>query len=190
MADFPDTASLAFYSINQINTAIASNIESSIKSSITKLMHESFAEMATIYFPKLPIMCNSATLCPLTDITIHPSCLHDLHHFLQDLSTNFTSPEQAILLKYILSSKQDILGILGTGVGKTMLILMLAKMYANRKSLLVVLPLSSLYLDLKCCAHKVGLTITQWHPKHDKFNPNSYIICYTIEYLSFDSFHQ
>ncbi|KAF8153455.1 hypothetical protein B0H34DRAFT_800655 [Crassisporium funariophilum] len=186
--EWTEHASITSDTINQITTTIASNLETNLKASVTDIMRESFAEMATMYFPKPPITSNGANLRSLTDLAVHPSRLRDLRRFLNNPSANFTTPEQAILLEHILSSEQDILGILGTGVGKTTLILMLAKMYAKGKTLLVILPLSSLYLDLKRRANEAGLSITQWMPTGDKVNPNAHIICCAIEYLTFGTF--
>jgi len=68
--------------------------------------------------------------------------------------------------------------------------MMLAKMYANGKITVVVLPLSVLHGDLETRAHQHGLAVSRWSPDPAKFNDNADIITCTVEHLEFEMFHE
>jgi len=148
---------------------------------------DSFAELSKMYFPAPSAPLNVANLRPISDIAVHPSRRRDLRIFLGKEDAEFTSPEQGVLLENVLAGKDNILGILGTGFGKTMLIMMISKMYSQSKVVLVILPLSSLHDDLERRAKEFGLQISRWSPKG--FNDNVHIITCAVEYLAHTSFH-
>lgn len=139
-----------------------------------------------MYFPKAPVSLDSATLRPVSDVSVHPSRLKDLRKFLRDPKAQFTTPEQGVLLEHALAGRDNVLGILGTAFGKTTLIMMMAKMYAQARVTVVVLPLSALHDDLDRRAKAHGLHISRWSPQ--EFNPNVNIITVAVEYLAHPQF--
>ena len=85
--------------------------------------------------------------------------------------------------------KKNILGILGTGKGKTLTVMLHSKMYGRGRVTIVVLPLSSLHADLEERARRHGVTISRWLPNQNN-NTNVHILYVSIEHLGFDSFVQ
>lgn len=149
-------------------------------------INDAIAECSTIYFPKAPVSFDSANLRPVSDIAVHPSRLRDLRKFLGDPKAKFTTPEQGVLLEHALAGRDNILGILGTAFGKTTLIMMMSKMYAQGRVTVVVLPLSALHDDLDRRANAHGLRVSRWSPQ--EFNPNVNIITVAVEYLAHSQF--
>jgi superfamily II DNA helicase RecQ len=176
--------------VAQLSSNVLRSLEPAVAEKLTNVVKQIFAEVLTKFWPKPPIPFGSANLRPVSDILVHPSRRRDLRKFFGDPKAKFSTPEQGVLLEYILEGRENILGILGTGFGKTTLIMMLAKMYANGKITVVVLPLSVLHGDLEARARQHGLDVSRWNPDPAKFNDNANIITCAVEYLEFEAFHQ
>lgn len=176
--------------IAELSSNVLRSLEPAVAEKLTDVVKQIFAEMLMKFWPKPPIPFGSANLRPVADIMVHPSRRRDLRRFLRDPKAKFSTPEQGVLLEYILEGRESILGILGTGFGKTTLIMMLAKMYAHGKITVVVLPLSALHADLEARARQYGLVASRWSPDPSKFNPNAAIITCAVEYLEFPAFHE
>ena len=154
---------------------------------LSECTKDSVAELSKIYFPALSAPLNTTNMRPVSDIAVHPSRIKDLRIFLNN-AAEFSSLEQDILLEYVLAGKGNILGILGTGFGKTTLIMTISKMYSQARVVLVILSLSFLHHDLKRRAKNFGPQISRWSPTG--FNENVHIITCAVEYLANKSFHK
>ena len=152
---------------------------------VQETVMKAMAEMSHTYFPKIQpdIIKDSLNL---SDIVIPPSRLFDLRTFLKDPSAEFSCPEQAVLLQMMIERRQSLLAVLGTGSGKTMMILLQATIQKELVTI-VVLPLSSLHDDLKRRAIKMCVPYSRWKP-NGKFNENASVISVSIEHLGFDEF--
>lgn len=145
------------------------------------------AEIVAAYFPKPRPPLDDNTLRAVSDTSPHPSLLQSLRTFLNNPNARFTCPEQAVLLELMVQGKQSILGILGTGTGKTTIIMLHAKLYGKGRITIVVLPLSGLRYDLERRARGFCVSISQWNPS-GTFNEDASIIYVSIEHLGFEKF--
>lgn len=153
------------------------------------LVHETvmkaMAEMSHTYFPKVvPNLSND--MLDLSDVAIPPTRLQDLCNFLKKPDTNFSCPEQAIFLELMLQRTRSVLAILGTGSGKTLVVLMQAKLQQHLVTI-VVLPLSTLHDDLRRRATSLGVSYSRWSP-NGKTNTDVSLMSVSIEHLGFPLF--
>jgi superfamily II DNA or RNA helicase len=172
--------------VSRITREVTTNIRFSLEEKVKETILDSMAEVVATYFPK-PSRATGDR--PISDIFVNRSRLTDLRTFLKNPKAEFSCPEQAILLEMMIQRKQSILGILGTGTGKTTIIMMHAKVYGNGRVTVVVLPLSGLHGDLERRAKALGLRISRWQTK-GKFNPNADIVYVSIEHLTFEDFQR
>ena len=169
---------------NKIIDVVGNKLEEIVQESVMSAI----AEMSFKYFPKVTSHpSNDAPL--ISDIQIPPSRLYQLRSFLKDPKAQFSCPEQVALLELMLNRTQSVLGVLGTGTGKTLTILLQASIHPKDIVTIVVLPLSSLHEDFKRRAAYHGVTYSRWMPK-GKFNPNVQVISVSIEHLGFEDFIQ
>lgn len=145
------------------------------------------AEHDTRFMPPPPPVLTLASLRPVSTISVHPSRLRALRVFSDMEDASFTCPEQALMLELMIQGKESVLGILGTGTGKTTMVMLNAAWYGEGKVTVVVLPLSSLRADLRRRCKKIGVTISDWMP-NNAFDPNVSIMMVAIEYLGTQSF--
>lgn len=154
---------------------------------IAATVSESMASAGRAYFPApLP---PQTSLHRVSDIEVHPSRLIHLRTFLNDEKAEWSCPEQALFVERLVLGQDNILAILGTGFGKTTMIMFIAKMFAQAKIILVIMPLVALHEDLHQRARQYGLSASRWK-NGGKFNPNVNIITAAIEDLLNDSFVQ
>ncbi|KAF8810835.1 P-loop containing nucleoside triphosphate hydrolase protein, partial [Phlegmacium glaucopus] len=106
--------------------------------------------------------------------------------FTKNPSAQFSCPEQVALLELMILRSQSVLAVLGTGTGKTFIVLMQAALQQHLVTI-VVLPLSSLHDDLKRRATELQVSYSRWSPK-GKFNMNVNVISVSIEHLGFPEF--
>lgn len=152
---------------------------------IQETVMKAIAEVTHLYFPKVVPNLSNDTL-DISQITIPPSRLYQLRTFLKNPMANFTCPEQAVLLELMLLRKHSVLAVLGTGSGKTLVILLQASLQKDLVTI-VVLPLSTLHEDLRRRAASMNVSYSQWSP-NGKFNPNVSVISVSIEHLGFPDF--
>ncbi|KAF8963704.1 hypothetical protein BDZ97DRAFT_1919490 [Flammula alnicola] len=145
------------------------------------------AEVVAAYFPKPRPPLDDNILRAISDVSVHPSRLKDLRVFLKSPTADFSCAEQGVLLELMIQGKQSILGILGTGTGKTTVVMMHAKMYGKGRVTVIILPLSGLHADLERRAHAFSVSLSRWVPS-GKFNPDVNIVYVSIEHLGFDGF--
>jgi superfamily II DNA helicase RecQ len=167
---------------NQIINVVAERLESMVQETVMKAM----AEVTHAYFPKIvPNLTNDTV--DISKIVIPPTRLYQLRTFIKNSSAQFTCPEQAALLELMLLREDSVLAVLGTGSGKTLVILLQASLHTGGLVTIVILPLSSLHDDLKRRASSLGVSYSQWAP-NGKFNPNVCVISVSIEHLGFPEF--
>lgn len=160
-------------------------VGSRLEAMVQETVMNALAEMSHTYFPKVvPSLENDAL--DLSKITVPPYRRQQLRDFLNNPSAEFSCQEQAVLLELMMRREQSVLAVLGTGSGKTMIVLMQAKLQ-ERLVTIVILPLSSLHGDLKRRASALGVSYSEWRPR-GKFNRDVNVISVSIEHLGFDEF--
>ena len=148
---------------------------------------ESMAEASRIYFPPPPPPTGSNALRPISDVIVHPSRLEMFRKFLGKPTAHWSCPEQGVLLEHLILGKENILAILGTGAGKTTLVMFLAKMFAKGRLTVVVLPLAPLHSDFHERAAEFGLIASKWDVG-GKFNSHAHVVTAAIEDLKHQHF--
>lgn len=150
---------------------------------------DAMADASAIWFPEPPVQSTCSTLTPISDIHVHPSRFCDVKRFFNEPKASFSCPQQAILLEHILNGRPNILGVLATGFGKTTLIMMIAKLYAPTKTILIILPLLSLHENIHERARVFGLSAERWK-SGSQSHTTSNIVTVCIESLTSDVFLQ
>jgi len=159
----------------------------SVREEIRSTVESAMAQMAAIYWPPPPPKNNHGTIGAGTTIIPHPSRLTGLRQFLHDRDARFTCPEQALLVEFLVTGGQNVLAIVGTGFGKTMAILLAAKMYSAGKTFVVVLPLSTLVEDFGRRAEAHQVSASAWRPESE-CNLDVSIVYVQIEHLLNEKF--
>ena len=157
------------------------HLEERVQETVMKGM----AEMSHTYFPKVVPDLVKDTF-DISKIILPPCRLQQLRSFLVRPNAQFTCPEQAVLLELMMQRSLSVLAILGTGFGKTFIILMQAWLQKDLVTI-VILPLSSLHDDLKRRAGELKVSYSRWAP-NGKFNENVQILSVSIEHLGFSDF--
>lgn len=160
---------------------IGPHLEERLQETVMKAM----AEMSHTYFPKVVPNLHNDTF-DISKIIVPPYRLYQLRSFLKKPNAQFTCPEQAVLLELMIQRTRSVLAILGTGFGKTFIILMQAWIQKELVTI-VILPLSSLHDDLKRRASELGVSYSRWAP-NGKFNENVQVLSVSIEHLGFPDF--
>ncbi|KAF8797332.1 hypothetical protein BYT27DRAFT_7219268, partial [Phlegmacium glaucopus] len=114
------TAAIATLS-NQIIDIVGGRLEDMLQE---KLMN-SMAELSHAHFPKIVPNLLNDTL-DISTITIPSSRRKQLCEFTKNPSAQFSCPEQVALLELMILRSQSVLAVLGTGTGKTFIVLMQA----------------------------------------------------------------
>lgn len=164
---------------------ITGNLEDRVKETILDSMASVMARM----LPKTPRPLDENNLRPVADIDPHPSRLRSLRTFLKRPAATFSCPEQALLLELMCRGDQSVLGILGTGKGKTMLVFFYAHLFGSRGVTIVVLPLSSLRIEYRRRAQELGISSSVWSPTA-KHNLDVQLLCVSIEHVNFHDFER
>lgn len=76
---------------------------------------------------------------------------------MNDPDAHWTCPEQAIFVESIIRGRENVLGILATGFGKTTMIMFIASAFSRGKSTVVIMPLAALHEDFHEHARHRGL---------------------------------
>ena len=184
--DMPETTTLLSSSIqwmidnghSEMKTWFTNSVQEEIRSGLQSYM----AEMAKIYWPPPPPKHACGDVGAGAIIIPHPSRLTGLRQFLHDDQAQFTCLEQALLVEFLVSGRQNVLAIVGTGFGKTMAILLAAKMYSDRQTFVVILPLSSLVEDFGRRAKEHQVSASAWSPG-SSCNVDATVIYVQIEHL-------
>lgn len=141
------------------------------------------AQVCATYLPKPPLDLAMSRLRPLSDVSIPLSRLQDLRTFLKRSDAQFSCPEQAILLEHMIQNRDNILALLGTGTGKTTIVLLHAKMHGSPGQITVlVIPLSALRNDVLKRSKSFGVRASVWDP-FGRYNPDVDLIIVSIENL-------
>jgi superfamily II DNA helicase RecQ len=173
--------------IESIATGVIRQVGRVLNEGVKDTMLDSMADVLTRYFPKAPRLLDDNHLRPISDISPHASRLQSLRDFLRNPKAEFTCPEQAILLELMCQGKESVLGLLGTGKGKTMIVLLYAHMHGQRGVTVLVLPLSTLHDDFARRARERGVRTAQWSPT-GKHNRDVQVLYVSIEHITFKQF--
>jgi hypothetical protein len=173
--------------IDSISSRIIRQVGPELEDRAKEAVLDAMADVLARYFPKAPRPLDDNHLRPVSDISPHPSRLQSLRNFRRDPNAQFTCPEQAILLELMCQGKESVLGILGTGKGKTTVVLLYAHMYGQRGVTVVILPLSTLHDDFARRAQKSGVRAARWTPT-GKHNRDVEVLYVSIEHIMFREF--
>lgn len=173
----------------QLTNSILPTITFSLEETVKETILNSMADVMARLLPKAPRPLDENNLRPVSDVEPHPSRLHSLRRFLKREDANFTCPEQAVLLELMCRGTQSVLGVLGTGKGKTMIIFLYAHLFGSRGITIVILPLSSLVAEFMRRAQELGVSASVWTPSQ-KHSSDVQLMCVSIEHATFDAFRE
>lgn len=92
--------------------------------------------------------------------------LQELCSFFKNTEAQFNCPEQASAINAVLNTKKDLLVVLPTGAGKTLVFLLpvyIMKKHLKRSMItIVIVPLVALAMDLKKRCQMSNITYTTW----------------------------
>jgi len=106
---------------------------------------------------------------------------------MNDPDAHWSCPEQAIFVESIVRGRENVLGVLATGFGKTTTVMFIASAFSPGKSTVVIMPLAALHEDFHERARQYGLKACRWR-MDGKFDGFSNIITAAIEDLMQDKF--
>ncbi|KAH9477263.1 ATP-dependent DNA helicase tlh1 [Psilocybe cubensis] len=174
-------------SLERIARSAMLEITGSLEDRVKETILDSMAVVMAQILPKTPRPLNENNLRPVADIDPHPSRLRSLRQFLKRPAANFSCPEQALLLELMCRGQQSVLGILGTGKGKTMLVFLYAYLFGSCGITVVILPLSSLRIEYSRRAQELDISSSIWTPTA-KHNLDVQLLCVSIEHVNFHDF--
>ncbi|KAJ7120621.1 hypothetical protein C8R43DRAFT_1136784 [Mycena crocata] len=132
-----------------------------IKTTLTSL----FTELATIHLPPPPPRRFNDQLPRSSSVIVDPSRLRAFRQFLKNDEADFRFPAQGELIELMIARQRHILGILACDVGKTTIIMFLAKTYDASLITVVILPLTGLYRDFHERAIEYDLRVATYNPQ-------------------------
>ena len=172
-----------------LTSSILPTITYALEETVKETILDSVADVMARLLPKVPRPLDENNLRPISDIEPHPSRLRSLRTFLKREDANFTCPEQAMLFELMCRGTESVLGVLGTGKGKTLIIFLYAYMFGSHGVTLVVLPLSSLVTEFMRRAQELGVSASVWTPTR-KHNADVQLMCVSIEHSTFPGFKE
>lgn len=168
---------------------ILPSITSALEDRVKEVILDSMADILARLLPKAPRPLDESNLRPVSDVAPHPSRLQSLRHFLRRPNAEFSCPEQAVLLELMCRGQESVLGVLGTGKGKTLMVLLYAHMFKTRGITIVVLPLSTLRSEFMRRANEHMVSADVWTAA-GAHNGDVALLCVSIEHLSFKDFQK
>ncbi|KAJ6601710.1 hypothetical protein DFH09DRAFT_1355068 [Mycena vulgaris] len=157
------------------------------KRALKDTLNSTFAELATVYFPKPPPPPLPHSLRPISAVQVHPSRLQALRDFLKNPNAIFHGP-QGELVEKMQARGRHVLAILACDSGKTTMIMFQTKKFDAHLVTVVILPLSGLHRDIHRRATEHDLKIAVFDP-HVNNTPNAVQIVYvSIEHAIMDAF--
>ncbi|KAJ6518407.1 hypothetical protein DFH09DRAFT_1098590 [Mycena vulgaris] len=132
------------------------------KKALKDTLNSTFAELATVYFPKPPPPPLPHSLRPISAVQVHPSRLQALRDFLKNPNAIFHGP-QGELVEKMQARGRHVLAILACDSGKTTMIIFQAKKFDAHLVTVVILPLSGLHRDFHRRATEHDLPIAFAH---------------------------
>lgn len=154
-------------------------LEETIKENVLDTMADVLAQV----MPRAPRPLDENNLRPFSHIVPHPSRLQSLRDFLKRPDANFTCAEQAVLLELMCRGEENVLGILGTGKGKTMIVFLYAHLFGHRGVTVVVLPLSALRGEYIRRARANSVSAAVWAPD-SSYNADVELLFVSIEHTT------
>ncbi|PPQ82196.1 hypothetical protein CVT24_012794, partial [Panaeolus cyanescens] len=156
-------------------------------------VNDTISQCMAVQFPE-PVAMDSELGSSTPSLACHPSRLYDLRTFLGDPSASFQSPEQAQFVEELALGQRNILAIMGTGSGKSTMLMFYCKRYASRRTTVVILPISGLHEELESKATKFGVTFSRWVPRTStetsQFNRGVSLVYVSIEHLGHKDFQR
>ncbi|KJA29080.1 hypothetical protein HYPSUDRAFT_197177 [Hypholoma sublateritium FD-334 SS-4] len=181
------TSQGSFATAEQLVTSLLPTITCALEETVKETILNSITDAMAHLLPKVPRPLDENNLHLISDIEPHPSRLQSLRMFLRSPDANFTCPEQAILLELMCHGTQSILGILGTGKGKTMMMFLYAHLFGSDSVTIAIFPLSLLVGEFMRRAQELGVSASIWTPL-DKHSADVVLMCVSIEHLTFPAF--
>jgi len=102
-----------------------------------------------------------------TTASVSSKTLKALRRFYDDKQARFKSPQQAKALQLIIDGKKDVLAILPTGGGKSLLFFLPTQMESGMTTVVIV-PLIAVTNDLRDRCVKAGISCANWDP-HSRY---------------------
>jgi hypothetical protein len=124
---------------------------------------------------------------PITTTSTTTPLQSALCQFLKSPSATFKSEDQKIAMSLTAENKHNVLTVLPTGAGKTLVYLVPASQLEHGKTTLVVIPLVSLQVDLVRRCKRDGVSYHIWKAGgFTDFVNNPSILIVSCEHLGFD----
>jgi superfamily II DNA helicase RecQ len=120
------------------------------------------------------------------DKMLEKKCLWTLQELLNDKSAEWSSPQQGMAVMSVLERKTDVIAMLKTGGGKSMLPIIAAIMEPE-KAVVVILPLRSLMTDWERKLRGMGVPFQVYDPK-DNLNNTINLILASADKAKFKTF--
>ncbi|KAJ6566022.1 hypothetical protein B0H19DRAFT_1373798, partial [Mycena capillaripes] len=134
------------------------------------VLNDFLVDLASTHFPKIPPPPLPHALRAPTSIIVDVSRLADLREFLNDERALWKYPEQGEFIELLRTSTRPILAILPCDFGKTMLIMMHAKMYESHLITIVILPLSGLHRDFHNRAAESHIRVSEYDGPQNNYD--------------------
>ncbi|KAJ6530698.1 P-loop containing nucleoside triphosphate hydrolase protein [Mycena capillaripes] len=189
MPDIPsDNASSAQIDIPTLTNQLISRLEPHLEMVVDKWIKHGAREAQALYFPPPPPVYAPHDLRPVSNILPHPSRLTAIKGLLGQ-SFDYRFAEQPILIEKMILRESNILAIMTCGSGKTFFAMLAAKLFAQGRKTVFILPHSGLHHDFRRRASELGLAHSKWE-QTDAFNPDVEVIYVAVEHIDFESFQQ
>ncbi|KJA16332.1 hypothetical protein HYPSUDRAFT_207128 [Hypholoma sublateritium FD-334 SS-4] len=173
--------------MERIARSVLHGISDTLESRIKETVLDSMADVMARVLPQVPRPLDDNNLRLCSDISPHPSRLRSLREFLGRPNAKFTCPEQALLFELMCRGEQNVLGVLGTGKGKTLLVLLYAYTFRSQGITVVVLPLSPLRDEYLRRARELRVLASIWQ-RTKSYNPDVSLLCVSVEDTGCDDF--
>ncbi|KAJ7065881.1 hypothetical protein C8F01DRAFT_1249457 [Mycena amicta] len=164
-----------------------------ILTSVGTAIHRETVVAQALLFPLPPPIFASYELRDVSNVKVHPGRLRHLQELIPTPPgkplAQFTCAQQGIFMEKLATSTTNVLAILRCGSGKTWLTLAASRLYANKRLIVWIIPLSGLQQDFVRCAQELGLTVAQWQPEH-QFNEDVQVVWAPVEVNQRQDFHE
>lgn len=173
--------------MERIASSVLHGISDTLESRIKETVLDSMADVMARVLPQVPRPLDDNNLRLCSDVSPHPSRLRSLREFLKRPDAKFTCPEQALLFELMCRGEQNVLGVLGTGKGKTLLVLLYAHTFSSKGITIVVLPLSPLRDEYMRRARELRVSASIWR-RTEAYNTDVSLLCVSVEDTGCDDF--
>ncbi|KAJ7926412.1 hypothetical protein B0H13DRAFT_1862245 [Mycena leptocephala] len=172
-------AAPATFTRNDIKAVVVETLEARAveeEARLEKILKKSLSKLAVALFPKAPPPPLPTALLPPTSVLVDVSRLGVLRQFLNNKNANFRTPQQGELIEKMLTRVAHVLAVVPCDFGKSLICMLIAKMYDHSHITVVILPLSGLQHDFHTRAKNHGLRMHRWDD--NQTSDDSANICY------------